>query len=732
MSTTEADLLRMLSEMEGQEEMAIDEPIQMLPPMGATAAPIEGFTPGMSEEEALGLRADIAEEEGPASRLAQAEYHEQHAPGGHEPMMPLRANPYAPASGEGPSRDNPYAPRQPKERSIDELSDFPMERGTSRASLQLPELGSEVGTAAFFNAPGVEELPTWAQLGLTSAILTTTDPNEIAQIFQQEVEFVNPVTGEMESTRLFPHIGLSTAPDGTLVLSNNATEQQAIINRPGISKFDMMQMGTLGVMYTPTGRVAAGVSQGARVAAAEAAKKVGSDTARRLALREARKRSAQAMVVGSAVTEAGIQLGQEQAGGEFNAGDVAMSAAFGVVPDYVFDPLARTATKIPSYLKAKAADVVPENIQQALAYAKESGRRIMTQDVLGERMTPAMQILTKVVERIPITGTGGLRKQMGRERIDMLTELAAKYGIDVETDYGTRVMESFVDRMMKRRFWGANEDLVLKGNRTRAQEMIERAYEKEMEEITHGVLRTAIQENRIDDLVVDGVMRSNRPRILKELFNKLMPEGRQAARQRWLMSGLEEASWTPGSPGIAKPDKFFAWMDRPANKKVVAEWFSPEDQATLNGMREYLRITAAAETTGKGAGMVAAGMAAGGGISWAAGMLNALVGATAATGLTGRFIQGPFIRDRLLKLAHVAGDELKTAAIMRELRPYMVAAENQWKQDNYYFPEVNITPESLKATGEDLLYETEETAKGLLGDIGQIPDKVVGFFKGED
>jgi len=69
---------------------------------------------------------------------------------------------------------------------------------------------------------------------------------------------------------------------------------------------------------------------------------------------------------------------------------------------------------------------------------------------------------------------------------------------------------------------------------------------------------------------------------------------------------------------------------------------------------------------------------------------------------------------------------------MRELRPYMMAAENQWKQDNYYFPEVNITAESLKATGEDLLYETEETAKGLLGDIGQIPDKVVGFFKGED
>lgn len=730
MSTTEAELLRMLGELEGQQEMAIDEPIQMLGPEGQPA-PTEGLTPAMSEEEAMVMRADIAERERPASQAAQAAYHEQH--GGHESLVPVRANPYAPVAGEGPKRDNPYAPRQPKERPAGELSDFPMERGTSRASLQLPELGSEVGTAAFFNAPEVEQLPTWAQLGLTSAILTTTDPNEIAQIFQQEVEFENPMTGEMQSTRLFPHIGLSTAPDGTLVLANNATGQQAIINRPGISKFDAMQMGTLGVMYTPTGRVAAAAGQAGRVAAAEAAKKIGSDTARRLALREARKRSARAMVIGSGITEAGIQAGQELAGGEFNAGDVAMSAAFGVVPDYVFDPLARTATKIPSYLKEKAADVVPENIQQAVKYATETGRRIMTQDVLGERMTPAMQILTKVVERIPLRmGTGHLRKQMGRERIDMLTELAAKYGIDVETDYGTRVMESFVERMMKRRFWGANEDLVLKGNRTRAQEMIERAYEKEMEEITHGVLRTAIQEDRIDDLVVDGVMRSNRPRMLQELFNKLMPEGKQAARQRWIMSGLEEASWTPGSPGVAKPQKFFEWMDRPANRKVVAEWFEPEDQQVLNGMREYLRLTAAAEQTGKGAGMVAAGMAASGGIGWAAGMLNALIGSTAVVGQTGRFLQGPFMRDRLLKLAHVAGDEEATAAIMRELRPYMVAAENQWKQDNYYFPEVNITPESLKATGEDILYETEETAKGLLGDIGQIPDKVVGFIKGED
>lgn len=736
MSTTEAELLRMLGELEGQEEeeMRLDEPIMMaqaapgdqpLIPAGTPPAD-EGFQGGLTDEEALGLRADIAVQELPASRQIV----EEHL--GPQDLTPARReNPFAAFRDPAQSRPNPFAPRQDQVKEVG-VTDFPMERGTSRASLQLPELGSEIGTSAFFDVPGEEGLPTWAQLGLTSAILTTTDPREIGEMFMQEVEFEHPETGEMTSTRMFPHLGINTAPDGTLVLSNTATGAKAIINRPGISKFDMMQLGTLGVTFTPAGRVAAGVSAGARAAAVEASKKVGMETARRLALRQARMQSARALMIGSGVTEAGLQAGQAAAGGTFDKADIAMSTAFGAVPDYVFDPLARTATKIPSYLTTKAADVVPPNIQQALQYAKETGRRIMTQDVLGERMTPSLQILAKITERIPITGTGGLRKQMGRERIDMLTELAAKYGIDVETDYGTRVMESFVERMMKRRFWGANEDLVLKGNRTRAQEMIERAYVAEMDEISHGVLRTAIAEDRIDDIVVDQVMNSGRPRMLKELFNKLMPEGKQAARQRFIMRGLEESSWTPGSPGIADPRKFLTWLDKPANRKVVAEWFTPEDQTVLNGAREYLRLTAAAQETGKGAGMVAAGMAAGGGIGFAAGILNAMIGATAATGLTGRALQGSFVRDRLLKLAHVAGDEAQTTAIMRELRPYMVAAENQWKQENYHFPDVNITQESLKEGGEDLVEDLSGAAEDAIGDIGQIPDKIVRFIQGEE
>ena len=615
MSTTEDQLRQQLlnmganAGMDPAYEEEIGGPIEMLPAVGELSdyetpmtgmlpqETIEGFSPGLSEEEAMGLRADIAIKERPASQLAQAEYHAQHGDAASTPgsMTPeKKVNPYAPDPGEVSKQKNPYAPDQNAERQIDYPTPFPMERGTSRASLQLPELGTEVGTDHFFSTGDPEtELPTWAKLGLTSAILTTTDPNEIAQIFTQEVEYQDPDTGEMLSTPMFPHVGMQHAPDGTIILGNSNTGQQAIINRPGFSKFDAAQTVALGVAYTPAGRLSSAAGAGARIAAQKAAKEVGSQTATRLALRQARRQSAKALVAGSAVTEAGLQAGQELAGGEFNSADVAMSAAFGVVPDFVFDPLARTATKIPSYLRDKTSAVVPENLKQAIEYAKRTGRQIMTQDVLGDRMTPAVQIFTKIVERIPITGTGRARKRMKRERVDALTELAAKYGIDVETNYGTRIMEDFVKRMKTRHFWGANEKLLegTAANTKRARDMLDRAWVKEADEISDGVLKRAIQNNEIDDIVVDEVIKSGSPRHLRQLFNKLMPEGKEAARRRFLLQGLEEASWSPGSPGVANPQKFFQFLEKPSNKKIIKEWFTPEDQEVMSGMREYLRLT---------------------------------------------------------------------------------------------------------------------------------------------
>lgn len=743
-----------------------------------------------TEDEILNMRADLAisgktQESADIAALAQ-EFGTPEIPQPEGPAGPLD-DPFADNFwGDDPS--DPFGSMDfgkqgdivtPKGEEEWELSPFPEKRGESRASIQLPEMaGMEAGLNMFLpetdvrvsiDEEALDRMGGWEQaaaasamtgqpfmppirvdglgqlaqnFGMSMATLTMTDPQEIVDTMTQQVEFENPTTGEMESAPMFPGVSYMVAPDGALILVNNQRKDSkgqplmALVNRPGFSMMDALQIVGIGAMYTPTGRVATVASAGAR----QAAVKASSETARRLAIRQARLASAKAMVAGSAVTETAIQAGQVQAGGEFNKAEVAVSAALGVVPDFVFDPLIRVATKVPSYLRGvipagEAAELAGKT--SAINYADDTGRMLFTEDVLQERITPPMAIFAKIVERIPVLGTGRARKRMVQERIDSLTELAKKYGIDVNTNYGTRVMESFVERMTNQRFWGKQQEMLENipyygaGSKTgprRAQEMMERAWEKEAAELTEGVLKQAIKNNQIDDTVIDGVMTSNKSQIMSELFERLTPKGREAVRNRWLMNGLEDATWYADAPGSANPAKFMQWLNAPTNRKFIAEWFSPEEQQMLIGMREYLRLSARADKTSGGAGMIAAGA----GVSWFAGMLQAVVGVGAVTAGIGHAYQGKFIRNRFLQLAHTKGNEKATAAIMDALRPYMLAAEKQWKGDNYYFPDVNISKDSLKEAGSDVIDYAVTQGQEALGNIGQVPSQVLEFLSGED
>jgi hypothetical protein len=128
--------------------------------------------------------------------------------------------------------------------------------------------------------------------------------------------------------------------------------------------------------------------------------------------------------------------------------------------------------------------------------------------------------------------------------------------------------------------------------------------------------------------------------------------------------------------------------------------------------------------------MVAAVSAGTGGVAFMAGFFNALIGGAAIMSGAGRLYQST-LRNGFLKLAHVKGDEAATAAIMREMVPYMIATEEIWKQDRYYFPNVNITQESLKEGGEDLLDDVTGAAEDAIGDVGQLPDKLLKLLKDE-
>jgi len=337
MATTEEDLLRQLAELEA----------------GAPPGPEPVPVPEEQQEQQLGLRSDIAAE-GKAQELEDI--------AAMEPTPIESVDPYAEVEKRYETQRmfvDPYAQLAPGYEPpppTEFPSPFPMERGTSRASLQLPEL-VETGTGAFLPP----DLPALAKAGITAAVMTTTDPNEIAQIFTQT--YTDENTGL--ETQVFPDVGMTTAPDGVLILTNRKTGKSALINRPGISGMDVLQLLGLGMTFTPAGRVSAIASAPARTLAQKAA----TETAKKLALKTARRRGAGAMMAGSGVTETALQAGQVAAGGSFDPADIALSTVAGALPDYALDPLVRAGTKLPAMLPVVGKKI--EDISSAsFAYAR--------------------------------------------------------------------------------------------------------------------------------------------------------------------------------------------------------------------------------------------------------------------------------------------------------------------------------------------------------------------------
>ena len=347
------------------------------------------------------------------------------------------------------------------------MTDFPMEPGESRAAKELPEMFTgklemnpryeelskrlDNPDLTFFERTGLMmELKDMAEHGettkrygsgmgaglsgkdaalISAAALTMFDPSEVAQMLLQ----VDPETGE----RKWPQFGMTHAPDGTVIMNNNINGARAVINRPGMSAMDAAQALGVGAMFTPAGRATGAMTGTAgRIA-------VGATTA--------------------GATEAAIQAGQEAAGGQFDKTDVAISAAAGPVIELarpLMGAVQRTGRFIGSYIPedwgarmgaATGLDqAIPAAKAQMLTFAKnakeylQSGRNaiITTQDAVPEAHTPFRQILLKMVERMPLTGTGGLRKAQQQQRVEVLANLADRYNLNPNTNYGARVLDN--------------------------------------------------------------------------------------------------------------------------------------------------------------------------------------------------------------------------------------------------------------------------------------------------
>lgn len=502
--------------------------------------------------------------------------------------------------------------------------------------------------------------------------LTTPDPMELAQQltkrFPNDIEVVLSPEGVPTAINKHKRDAIQQELTAGTITEEEAAERmegvQVAINRPGMSPFDAMQaIGIIGAYAHPTRWAGAVSGLGKRIISS---------------------------MFAAGATETGLQAGQALAGGEFDESDVALATVLGPAAELA-KPLTILGTKAKELVKP-LGEIVPKNIMQAIKFADERGFKITTTDALKEYITFPMQLYFKIAERIPITGTGGIAVRQTAQRADALSQVAKNFGIKIETEFGQNVIQSFVDRMIKQRFWGKNKNP--------SGEMIQRAFQREGDDITDIVLGRHLRRGGIDEGVVDKVLDSGKTARIHELLGRLDDQGQQAVRQRFIAQGLEKAGWTAEGAQVADPKKFFNYLNDPKNMRAMRAMFNAEDQELLKGTREYLRLTQAAGDV-KGAGMTAA-MAAGAGV-YLIGMFQAAA-AGFATGASAHIVQSAPVRNLFLRMAHAEGNPALTQVIMQELRPIMIGLGQQAIQGvNPIDLDVDITEDMVKGPRDEAL-----------------------------
>lgn len=267
------------------------------------------------------------------------------------------------------------APEQPAEPSLlDRLGSMitGSDRQT-RATQELPEIGSSGILAGL-------DIPATKAAGLSAAISTMTNPEEIAQTLKAAS----------------PDIGIQYDEKGNILAFNNKTGARAVINKPGVSALDVGQAATALAAFAPAGRAATAIGGGAL-------------------------RQAAALGAGSAATQAAIEAGQQAAGGEFSGEDVALSGALGAAAPLVAGGIGKAVDVGRGLLRGTPA--AQQEIVQAAQQAKVP---LMTTDI-AEPTTFVGRSARAIGERIPFAGTGGQRAAQQEARQKAIQELGEAF-----------------------------------------------------------------------------------------------------------------------------------------------------------------------------------------------------------------------------------------------------------------------------------------------------------------
>lgn len=246
----------------------------------------------------------------------------------------------------------------------------------TRATQELPELQN----SGLLNGL---DIPPAKAAAVTAALVTMTDPQEIAQTLKS----------------LSPDIGIQQDEKGNLIAANNATGARAVINKPGLTGMDALQAAGIGAAFAPTGSVANAVGGGMLKQAAT-------------------------LGAGSALTQAAIEGGQQAAGGTFDQNEVAAAGALGAATPLIAGAAGGLMDAGKRGVQAiRGAPAAESELMQA---AKAANIPVMTSDV-AQPSTFVGKSAQALGERIPIAGTGGLRATQQEARKAAIQELGDRY-----------------------------------------------------------------------------------------------------------------------------------------------------------------------------------------------------------------------------------------------------------------------------------------------------------------
>lgn len=573
----------------------------------------------------------------------------------------------------------------------------------------LPELQSS-GLLA-----GEDKLKT---AGVIPAVLTATDPNEIAQIL----------------TTNFPNVGVTynRGPEGDVypVLVNNETGAATVINRPGVSALDVMQGLGLAAAYTPAGKASSILGAGVK----------------------------------AGLTGGAIEATQSASGGEFDPENIAMDMVFGAGGKAIENSLSALFRAI----KGRPS----QSADELMAFAKEQNLPLTTSDVVPPTSFSGKST-KELAEKIPFTGTGKMQANKQEAREALLETIASKYGqpsVDdvyksftnkrqgikaaaakryqdinkqmgqeaVSTTKTVKALDAAIDRLNQKGMikdpQTAQELLkikqaitespqtfeTLKQNRTLFREMVKgervnfpdtseniindvykdmtenlrlevkkRLGQKEASRWTRANQYIAdevqtLKNTRLKDILKKGevtpeiaqdIIFSKKPSEVRALYSNLDAKGRDAARAAIISKALETAK--------GSPDRFLNNMQKMSKQTDV--FFRGKDKQFLDGFSNYLDATRgaakAAATMKTGESVIHPALLAGAGADIVStGGLGTSLGLT--YGLMGRVYESKPIKNIMVRLANTPKGSTEYDRLISEVSQRITAlAQSQQRQE---------------------------------------------------